>query len=62
MPCKQVQVTDIVATHHFWISQCAKGTQHAHTDPHARLGWVCSDFMHTMNKTSNVKENDVTMP
>jgi len=39
MPCRQVQVTDIVATHHFQISQCAKGTQHGHTDPLARLSW-----------------------
>jgi len=55
MPCKQLQVTDIVATHHFQISNCAKGTQLAHTYPLARLGWECSDFMVTLYQTPNVE-------
>lgn len=51
MPCKQLQVTDIVATHHFQISKCAKSIQLAHTDPLARLAWECSDFMNTVSNT-----------
>lgn len=62
MPCKQVQVTDIVATHHLQISQCATGTQHGHTDPLARLGWECNDFMATLYQTPNVKGTEVKMP
>lgn len=62
MPCKQMQVTDIVATHHFQISKCAKGTQLAHTGPLDRLGWECSDFMDTLYQTPNVKGNEVTLP
>lgn len=55
-------MTHIVATHHFQISQCAKGTQHGYTDPFARLGWKCNDFMATLYQTSNVKGTEVTLP
>ena len=61
MPCKQLQVTDIVATHHFQISKCAKGTQLAHTDPLTRLGWECSGFMDTLYQMPNVKGNEVAV-
>jgi hypothetical protein len=62
VPCKQVQVTDIVAIHHFQISQCAKGTQHGHNNPLARLVWERNDFMTTLYQTPNVKGTEVTMP
>jgi len=62
MPCTQVQVTDIVATNHFQISQCAKGTQHGHTNPLARLGWECNDFMATLYQTPNAKKTEITTP
>ena len=55
-------MTDIVATHHLQISQCATGTQHGHTDPLARLGWECNDFMATLYQTPNVKGTEVKMP
>jgi hypothetical protein len=53
MPCKQVQVTDNVATHHFQISVCYR---------HTAWTWECSDFMATLYQTPNVKGTEVTMP